>query len=513
MTPADTARLHDRTNQMSNRLTGATVVYNETEVFHDVGVRLKGSNAGRANDPYLGFHVRFDPMRLFRGVHESVAIDRSGRSGPVRQGQDEILIKHIINHAGGVPGMYDDLINVIAPNRRHDRTALLMMARYGNEFLDSQFPNGSDGTVFKLDIAYVPNQTASRDPESPKLAFPYSHPAPAKDLEDLGDDKEAYRGHLLIRNNRAADDYNRIIEASRVLDLRGDELIDQIESVIDLDQWARTFAIQSLTGAADAYTQGGLHHNIAFYVRPGDQRVLALPWDWDFAFTQSPTGPLIGLAGNAGQLFRVPQFRRLYHQHLLDVIETTFNNEYLDRWIDHYGSVARQNYRPIKAYVAARGAHVLRRLPDAIDFQIDAAEASVVGGSYQFAISGQGWIDVATIRVASSDSPLNVRWIDDMHWTATLTIATLSDRIELRAQNRRGEFIGMHAIDMESVEFRRIPGDVNGDRQFDELDIAIVLQAGKYLTREVATFVEGDWNGDGIFDQRDIVLALQQNTF
>ena len=134
-----------------------------------MGVRLKGSNAGRANAAYLGYNVEFDPMQLFRGVHDSVAIDRSGRSSSTPLTQDEILIKHIGNHAGDIPYMYDDLVRVIAPDRRHTRTALLMMARYGDVFLDSQFENGADGTVFKMDIAYVPNSTVRNDPEGLKI--------------------------------------------------------------------------------------------------------------------------------------------------------------------------------------------------------------------------------------------------------------------------------------------------------------------------------------------------------
>ena len=38
-------------------------------------------------------------------------------------------------------------------------------------------------------------------------------------------------------------------------------------------------------------------------------------------------------------------------------------------------------------------------------------------------------------------------------------------------------------------------GDANQDLSFDQLDLVQVLQAGKYLTRESATWGEGDWNG------------------
>ena len=58
------------------------------------------------------------------------------------------------------------------------------------------------------------------------------------------------------------------------------------------------------------------------------------------------------------------------------------------------------------------------------------------------------------------------------------------------------------------------------DLRFDQFDIVQVLQGGKYLTGEPATWGEGDWNGapggwpgnpplgDGRFDQLDLIAAL-----
>ena len=58
-----------------------------------------------------------------------------------------------------------------------------------------------------------------------------------------------------------------------------------------------------------------------------------------------------------------------------------------------------------------------------------------------------------------------------------------------------------------------LPGDSNGDGQFNQLDIVAVLQAGKYKTGQAATFAEGDWNTDGFFDELDIVAALQTGAY
>ena len=52
------------------------------------------------------------------------------------------------------------------------------------------------------------------------------------------------------------------------------------------------------------------------------------------------------------------------------------------------------------------------------------------------------------------------------------------------------------------------PGDANRDLQFNQLDIILVLQGGKYITGEASTWAEGDWNGDGLFNQFDLVSAL-----
>ena len=56
-------------------------------------------------------------------------------------------------------------------------------------------------------------------------------------------------------------------------------------------------------------------------------------------------------------------------------------------------------------------------------------------------------------------------------------------------------------------------GDANRDGWFNQLDIVSILQAGRYLTGQVANWSEGDWNRDGVFDQLDLVLALQEGNY
>ena len=57
------------------------------------------------------------------------------------------------------------------------------------------------------------------------------------------------------------------------------------------------------------------------------------------------------------------------------------------------------------------------------------------------------------------------------------------------------------------------PGDGNRDREFNQADVILVLQGGKYRTGLPATCAEGDWNLDGVFDQKDLISALQTGNY
>ena len=52
---------------------------------------------------------------------------------------DEIIIKHALDHAGGVASQYSDIIRVISPRSAHTSVAQLNMARYG-DVLDENPP-------------------------------------------------------------------------------------------------------------------------------------------------------------------------------------------------------------------------------------------------------------------------------------------------------------------------------------------------------------------------------------
>ncbi len=452
MTAADTSFLHEATNIMSNHRAGATVIDNENRVYYDVGLHLKGSGYGRG-DGRGGFNLRFHPADLFRGIHEGVSIDRG--AGPYGSGAShrELLVKHIGNRAGGIPGMYDDVIRLLPPRSDMSGTAQLMMARYDDEYLDAQYKDGAEGTLYEFELIYFSQNTVDGNPQSLKL--PPSSVLQI-DLRDLGDDKEGYRWNYLIKNNRAADDFSSMMSMAKTYSLSGTAFADRINSEIDADQWMRVFAFESLTGIGDTYNQG-LAHNVMFYVRPEDRRVLAMPWDLDFAFYQSTTAPIFGWGNSVQKVIALDPWKRSFYGHLYDIIQTCFNVEYLADWMQPYAAVSGQDYSAdILSIVDQRRNFVLSQLPAAVPFAITTNNGNPFSvDTDTVTLQGNGWIDVYRVYRAGFPDPLALSWTGLTTWSVAIPVEFGENVVNLEARDFRGNLVATARIAVTSTSQNR----------------------------------------------------------
>ncbi len=497
VSPAVDRELHEITNLMSNAKVPATVIYREREVFYDVGVRLRGSQRGRPDNNRTGFHITFSPEQPFRGVHRTISIDRSGGwAGFVPFGaQDEILVKHIATHAGGIPGMYDDLIRVIAPRRIHSGSALLLMARFSSVYLDSQFENGGDGTKYTYELIYHPT-TSIGGVEGPKRPLPDS--VLGTDHTNLGDGKENYRWFYLIENNVQRDDYSTIQRFAQLLGGNDRAAIDAgSREIMDVDQWMRAFAMYSLCGIGDTYMSGNFHNNI-YYVRPEDERVLVFPWDMDFAFVASTGAPLWG-GHNLRKVIEIPRNTRALYRHLAEIIDSTFNRDYMTPWVQHYGAVARQSYTGALTYIAARERFVSGRLPREVAFEITSNEGEdFETAEAEVTLEGSAWIDVASVLVADVDPPPDADWASVTRWRVTVPLAPGANELILLAFDAAGSLLTSDRIVVTRTTDDGplfVRGDVDGNGRIqvtDAIGVLLHLFAGKPANCEDAADVDDD---------------------
>ena len=452
MTEADSDWLHDDVNLMSDDLVGATVVYDEAEVFYDVGVRAKGSERGRPEVPRLGYGVAFHSEQPFRGSHSSVLIDRSEGVG---YGQREVLMNLVMTHAGSVSGEYNDLVQAMTPRSEHTGPAELQLDRFSDLVLESQFLNGASGSLFEYELIYYPLTTDDGTAEGLKLPKPDD--VVGTPITDLGEDQESWRWNFLIQNNEREDDYDRLMDLGRCFSLSDSDCLTDAEAVIDVDQWLRAFAFATLSGAVDNYGSDGSQHNARFYVRPEDQRVLYFPHDLDYY-----GGSNLSVVGNGdlARLLQDPAHSRSYYGHLQDIVGRAYNAAYLAPWCEQMGRLlSGQDIAGHCQFIADRAEWVMNGSPDAVmalyptlDFRITTGGgADISVAATEVVIEGEAWIDVRQIVLDGTAAPLDVAWTDEGRWQVTVPLADGRNDLNLIATDLRGAVVGTDSIGVTST--------------------------------------------------------------
>jgi hypothetical protein len=435
VTNAERDFIHLPIQVMSNDRIGATIIDRENDIYYDVKLRLKGSQRARNQTNRVGFNMRFGSDQLYRGIHKSLAIDRSEGVG---QGQLEILFDFMIANSGGIVSRYYDFVKVITPKNQHTRSAVLQMARYDNVLLDSQFEDGSDGNLYEYELLYTPNNA---DANGFKLPNPDG--VVGVNVSNLGDDQEKYRWFFLKKNNRDADDFAPIIAYNKKFSQNGAAFEEGLEEVVDVDAWLRGMAYAVLSGAGDN-AGANSQHNGMYYARP-DGRVMFLPHDMDFAFD---AGRSIFANSQCSKLTTDPGRRRIYLGHLHDIISSTYNNSYMSIWTSHLQSLdSSQPWNSHLSYITSRSNNVLSQINSRvapISFSFTTANPHTVNGS-SASLAGEGWVDVRSFRLAGGGE-LGATWTDNNSWQLTVPVAIGANTITIEALNFSGEVIGTDTI-------------------------------------------------------------------
>ena len=436
MLSSEANAMHVANDILGNHRFGCTLITDERNIAYDSGIRLRGSMFSRSSSSNGALNLKFPADRRYRGAHSTITVRRGNRR--------EILVKHIVNAAGGIHDNYNDIIHLNGHISSQFGRARMEMSRFGKMYLKS-LPggDGEDGTVFKMEGIRQFEATQDGTPNTPKKPFPIGW-IRNFDLADQGDDKEIYRNNIRINTGLARDDYSGIVRMCKLFSMNGQDLENQAPSVIDVDRWTRQFAMLSLCGIGDTYSQGN-PHNLNLYSRP-DGLVEPMPWDWDFTFSRSSSASLWG-DRNVAKIFSRPVFTRMFHGHLQDIITTTYNSAYLTRWFNHLGAVSGENYSGNLSYVTSRANFVLSQLPTRIAFAI------TTNGGADFSVnqpttilSGDGWVDVREIFIEGADLPLPVTWTDANSWRATVPLRPGANEFRIIAVNHQGEEAGKDTV-------------------------------------------------------------------
>ncbi|MEN6426031.1 MAG: lamin tail domain-containing protein [Phycisphaerales bacterium] len=425
--------LYTPTNLMSNEGVGATLIYNEQEAYYDVGVHIKSSEHGRPKTNRVGFSLSLSPEYPFRGVHDKLSFDRSNGQ---EVGQQEMLLHAAMNRYGGF-SKYHDLGYVIAPSDQHSSGVEVQMARYERLYCQEAYGDeGGDGTLFEYELVYPLTATVGNDPEGLKIPQEGGGVRGLDVSTYLGEDKEKYRHHFLIKNNRDQDNYAPIIRMTQVLGLGGSAFVQAADQYLDVPSWLRAFAIGSTVGVTDNWISGSAH-NALFYHRPTDDRMVFFLHDLDY-YSGS-----VSLKSNStlAKLTQTLSWDRAFYGDVYDFLSVSFNRDYMAHWAAQYAQLLpEQPWSSWLSYINSRHANVLAQVLSAAPAQIPFYILTKSGQT----LRGRGWITVQQIRHMETDSALAVSWQDWTTWEVSLPDGVTEGT--LGAYNSLGQLVEIASI-------------------------------------------------------------------
>lgn len=363
----------NRTN-LSNELLDCTFVYNDSEVFYNVGFRLRGSpwlRPGTGWDPRdrHAYRLEFNPDQKFRDREEiNLDMTEGSNRGPLQERacywfhrqlglhfSMQEFVRPILN--GRAYGDYEDVQKV------------------DGDYIEKWFPNDADGYLYEIDDYFEFDADGTRHSNLQEgLKYDSQHPLI----------KETYRWGIEKRSHPENDDWDMLFSFAVAMNTSSNSPSYEtiIESVIHPEHFAATLALRHAVGDWDSYGYRRGKNN-SFYFAPNEGKWYLLPWDIDFCLG-SGDGPNTNLFSiDSGQFPEVsrfvnyPKFRQMYYQAYADLVYGPWQTSYgtanpptaFDRFLDEAADAlvadglndGRRN--GIKNFVRNRRDYIISQLP------------------------------------------------------------------------------------------------------------------------------------------------------
>ncbi len=316
-------------------------------VRYNVGIRNRGN--GSRTPPPNNYHVNFPTDRRWKGVS---AININSKYT-----YNQLLGQAIFQMAN-LPALDAKRVQVrvngedlapLDPGRMYGSYVHLEV--YDSDWADNHYPDDSQGNIYSC---------ISRGRYC-DLRYRGSEP------NDYGFD-DAY-----VKNTNASiNDFSDLIGLTYALDRSPDETyVQEVEQVVDVDQWMRWFALEALLSNRETNLSNGYGDDYCMYRGVDDPRFILLPYDLDTILNAPDPRTSIWLAGRLDSLPVVrrflthPAFVGRYYAQLKDLCETLFTAEQFNPLVEQVlgGWIPQQNIEAIESFAAARREYVLSQIP------------------------------------------------------------------------------------------------------------------------------------------------------
>ncbi len=452
-----------RREKLSNELIDATFVYGDFRVIYNARGRFRGSPFVR---PGYGSPVSSQPTAMIVVFPEDnlfLDANKVNLDGLEQPGRDNTLQRERAAY------WIADQMNLPFSHQRYVQF-LVNGVRKGQVFTDSQhpsseyvsawFPRQREGDLFKVDDWFEFNDSVGRE---------FNENAKLRRYVSEGELKLArYRWSWEKKPNGGLDDdHSSLFELVEALNTRGTGYEQAVDSIVDVEQWMRIFAVRHIVGDWDGYGYNRGKNMSAYKPRDGKWKMIL--WDLDFSLGGGSHGTSHSMFdvndSTISRMYNHPAFRRAYLRAWQDAIDGPLSAEKSSPMLDavyaafRANRVSAANPNSTKNWIRNRRNYLMRELArENADFEITTNSGNSFSSQNNVAVlAGTAPIAVKIIRVNGANYP--VKWTSAQRWRLQIPLQNGANALRIEGFDLRGNKVAgsEDAIDVTFTGERQNP--------------------------------------------------------
>ena len=444
-----TARL-----ELSNAGLDGTFVNGDQRAIYNVGALYAGSayHASRYTSPTgvaCDYKLNFPADDPFLGSDEATIVWPGLTGGdPVDLTAQQEQACYWLAGALGLPFNYQRYVHFFVNGTR--RSFIMQdTQKPDGDSLRQWFPDDAEGELFKIQIwreydAAV-NNTTSIGATLGNFTTTGGAKKPAR-----------YRWSWTPRAiEGTANRFTNLFALADAVNSPSNSYTAAVESLVDVEQWMRTFAVEHLVGNWDSYGYGNGQNMYAY--KPDGDRWKMIIWDLDVALgsvSDPPTSDLFKLTNPyfptfdgdpsvVRRMYQHPKFARAYWRAVQDAVNGPLLGANLDAFLDPRTAVFAANGvgvsapTSIKSFFSQRRNYCVGRLATvAANFKVNTPDF-LTTNNYLVLLSGTA--PVAVRDLAINGVPFPVTWTSVTSWTARVVVRPGTNELVLQGLDRLGQ--------------------------------------------------------------------------